>query len=398
MTTRLSFANIGLFVLLMLSASERSALGQSAGQIVVSAKIEDTCRSLGQVTTRKTIAYIDLASIRADDNDWGLTLLNKLNLAPREVLIVLAVNPFDLTVREVFNLCWPKYTDDELKTAKQNMSVWAWLVSPDPYDQQKENLETFDNRLRQALEYVRTSQLKKEDEQGKKNFLAAISLDKDRFNDPKEYRRIIVYSDAALDDPLVKLNDPAQAVASLSKNYPINFKYSEISVFGVRADNALTTDVMEKVFRGYFVTGAGYLESFSFALPEQSNSLSSQVAHYEGDYSGGGAAGAAELVFAVVDNKTLVNAWVRFSAPQGALYIPIDGEYGCDSSGCNITATILTSIPEFGDRPFFRKGDRVQLKGTADGWSGELQSLSHEVFEGLKDEVKYQIHLTNGTK
>lgn len=154
----------------------------------------------------------------------------------------------------------------------------------------------------------------------------------------------------------------------------------------------------EKVISDYFLSGAGYLSSYSFALPEKSNRPVYAVNHFRGEYSGGGAQGATELTFALSNNNTLENAWIKFTVPQGSIYIPADGQYSCADNQCVLDGTIITNIPEFGDHPYFRKGDRVVLNRSPDGWSGQIKSQSHEVFEGQKEEVKYNINLSNETR
>src|SRR5262249_31536701 len=144
----------------------------------------------------------------------------------------------------------------------------------------------------------------------RKNILAAISLDKNRFGEKEDSRRVIIYSDMDIKDNSVNFADPSQAASSLARNYPISFRYSQIAIYGVNDASK------SKIVQDYFLSGAGYLNSYGFALPEQSNSPVSSVSYYEGDYEGGGAQGAAELVLAVSNNKDLDNTWIRFTVPQ----------------------------------------------------------------------------------
>src|SRR5690606_31840908 len=65
-----------------------------AAQIVVTADLEEVCAQ-PPVTHRRTVAYVDLTAVDPNELEWGLTLLNRLELAPREWLTVLAVNAID---------------------------------------------------------------------------------------------------------------------------------------------------------------------------------------------------------------------------------------------------------------------------------------------------------------
>jgi hypothetical protein len=66
---------------------------EAQSQIIATPNIEIVCKSAPTVTHRRTVVYVDLASIRASRTEWGLTILNRLELAPREILTILAVNP-----------------------------------------------------------------------------------------------------------------------------------------------------------------------------------------------------------------------------------------------------------------------------------------------------------------
>src|SRR5690349_2787092 len=61
-------------------------------QIIATPNIEELCKSAPAATYRKTLVYVDLSAIVKGKTDWGLTILNKLEFAPRESFTLLGVN------------------------------------------------------------------------------------------------------------------------------------------------------------------------------------------------------------------------------------------------------------------------------------------------------------------
>jgi hypothetical protein len=53
-------------------------------QIIATPNIDKVCKSAPTLTHRRTVVYVDLASIHESRTEWGLTILNRLELAPRE--------------------------------------------------------------------------------------------------------------------------------------------------------------------------------------------------------------------------------------------------------------------------------------------------------------------------
>jgi hypothetical protein len=387
-----------IVLLALLVFSPELAYAQ-VGQIVISPKLEDICDENEPVSERRTIVYIDFSSIKADDLDWGLTVLNKLNLTPRENLIVLGVNPKNMAVNEVFNLCFPKFTQEEIASVTGDRGIVDWLVSTDPKSQQNKNIELFDNRLKTALDNIRNMALKadlKSDD--KKNILAAISLDKDRFGGIDEYWRIIIYSDGIISDPVVKFQDinNAQDINRLAEAYPTNFKGSEIAMFGVTPTSGGTgTEKRESIFRGYFLLGAGWLRSFSYGLPNQDDQIVSEMKRYEGKYSGGGVNGPAAMSFGLAEEGELADAWLEFGTPRGPLFIPIEGNGGCADGKCRVKGRVLEDVPQLSDQPFFRKGDQILVEGESPNLSGSLESGTPESFDGKDTSVRYDLKLAD---
>jgi hypothetical protein len=130
--------------------------GSSASsQILNRSNIEQLCKA-SAATYRRTIVYIDISSVTKSRTEWGLTLINRLELGVREPLTILAVDPNTFEISQTFDLCYPTMTKSEIAEARSGRSQWDKLVSSDPEDQQRENLQTYDARLKNALDKVLT--------------------------------------------------------------------------------------------------------------------------------------------------------------------------------------------------------------------------------------------------
>ena len=101
-----SFA-VALFALTAYAAHADS------GKIIATQNTRAIC-SATPVTYRKTIIYVDLASIKKDEREWGLTILNRLELAPREWITIIGVNPSTFEIIDVFDSCFPVMTEEIL--------------------------------------------------------------------------------------------------------------------------------------------------------------------------------------------------------------------------------------------------------------------------------------------
>src|SRR6185369_13580652 len=161
-------------------------------QIIVTPNIEELCKSAPVVTHRKTLLYVDLTTIAQGKTDWGLAVLNRLELGPREPLTILGVDPSTFEFKEVFNSCYPTLLKSEIEQIRSTRGAWDKLIKLDPEDQQRENIQTFDTRLRNALDRLISSAILL-DQSKRKNILGALAFDKNRFGDPKTFYRVIIH-------------------------------------------------------------------------------------------------------------------------------------------------------------------------------------------------------------
>jgi hypothetical protein len=190
----------------------------SWAQILNTADITALCRSPAE-THRNTIVYVDLSSLKPGEDEWGHTILKKLELAPRERLTVLAVNPSNFEVSEVFASCYPAFTQSEIDHIRQNRSLWEKLIRPDPEAQQRDNLQTFDARLRNSLDKVLSASTKFS--LGKRrDILGAIAVDKNRFADRGAFYRIIIFTNGVITDDFDTGANDTQIVEPFNEEIP----------------------------------------------------------------------------------------------------------------------------------------------------------------------------------
>src|SRR3954471_16268304 len=164
--------------------------GVATAQILAIPNIEELCKSAPTVTYRRTLIYIDLAAIGTGKTEWGLTIINRLELGPREWVTILGVNPNTFEINQVFDSCFPSLTKSELETGRSGRDLWDKMTKLDPADQQRENLQTFDARLRNSLDKL-IAESKKFQSGKRRNILGAIAFDKNRFADRSALYRVI---------------------------------------------------------------------------------------------------------------------------------------------------------------------------------------------------------------
>ncbi len=381
----------GLAAVALLAAACLPA-APALSQIVVTADLDEVC---GQppLTHRRTIAYLDLAAIDPDQLEWGLTILNRLELAPREWLTVLAVNSIDYSVSEVFSLCYPTLTEEEIAALREDRSFWDQLTELDPEQQQRENLEMFDSRLRQAMDSIREQAIALDRNAPRRNIIGALAFDKNRFDDKRSTTRAVIFTDGRIvEDGIDPTRPPAGVAAALAAKYPANFGGADILMFGITAEAAAAgAEAMRGLFEGYFLANWGLLRSFSFALPEQTDTPLLAPDRYVGAFDGGGVSGEAILAFSRDAEGRLTTGWLTFATGKGPLNVPIEGDFRCKDDACGLAGHVTHDVPLGAEEPFFRKGDKVALKGTAAGLKGTLEAAVPETFVGIGETVVYKV-------
>ena len=246
------------------------------------------------------------------------------------MLTVVAVDPQTFEIVEAFNLCYPKLTDMEIAEDRKARGIVDKLFSSDPADQQRENLQTFDTRLKNSLNKI-VAELKKYKEGDRRNILGAIAFDKDRFSDLTAAYRLIVYTDGTIKD--------SKSQAVLGERYPANFAGADVFVFGVNG-NVEDQELQQKqrTFATFFQKNWGHLSSFSPSLPQQTPSLYFPTTRMEGTYDGGGAQGPVKLVLFTVKQGAAAYGWLAFTVRGEAVYVPFSGDFHCKGNECRLAA------------------------------------------------------------
>ena len=368
-----------------------------SAQIINPHEIDSICRSAKPETHRNTIVYVDLSSLKAGEDEWGYTILKKLELAPRERITVLGVNPSTFEVLELFDLCYPTFTQSEISQIRKNRSLWDKLITQDPEVQQRENLQLFDARLRNSLDKVIAAS-KKFTVGKRRDILGAIAVDKNRFTDRNAVYRVIIFTNGTISDDFDAGANESQIVDSLTKKYSSSFSGAEVSVFGVTGgDRGEALESKQKIFNSFFLSNWARVRSFTPSLPQQTNSSFSAVRTATGAFEGGGVKGSARLSFSMANEKQ-TDSWLTFVVGPNSLYVPLEGDYSCNAENCKFEGRVLEQVPFLSSKPYFRKGDLVMLSGKkGEKLTGTLKSESKELFSldgnARSEEVKYQLEI-----
>jgi hypothetical protein len=362
-------------------------------QIITTPDIDSLCRSAAHKTHRAAIVYVDLSSIKKGNDEWGYTILKKLELAPRERLTVLGVDPSNFEVLEVFDSCFPTLSQSEITQIREKRGLWDKLTLSDPESQQRDNLQTFDARLRNALDRVAAAAVKFVPGK-RRDILGAIAVDKNRFTKHDAYYRMIIFTNGTILDDFESGLDEGHIADALVKKYPTSFSGAEVWIFGVTGDDRNTPlESKEKMILTFFLSSGAHVQSFALSLPKQTDNVYSSLNIMNGSFEGGGIKGSVKLAFTTT-NEQQTRAWLAFIVGPTVLYVPINGTYSCAQDNCTLKGTAVDNVPLQSTAPFFRKGDQLVLKGTGkEKLDGALSAEAAEVFKGGSDKeaVKYNL-------
>jgi hypothetical protein len=365
-------------------------------QLLVIPDVDKLCQSAAAETHRNTIVYVDLSSIKKGVDEWGYTILRKLQLTPREHLTVLGVDPTSFEVLEVFDSCYPILSPNEITQIRNKRSWWEWLTRSDPETQQRDNLQTFDSRLRIALDRIEAQASKFVTGQ-RRNILGAIAVDKNRFTKRDAYYRMIIFTNGVVSDDILAGSDEWQIADALTKKYPTSFSGAEVWVFGATGgDSNAPLEAKEKIFSAFFLRNGAHVQSFALSLPQQTNRLYAALSVFNGTFEGGGIKGSVKLAFATTDEQA-AKVWLAFIVGATVVYVPMEGSYSCSQGNCTLKGAALENVPVHSTDFFFRKGDQLILKGTtSDKLEGTLSAETGEVFEGggPNELAKYKLEVS----
>jgi hypothetical protein len=370
--------------------------GPALSQILTTPNIDNLCRSAPTVTYRTTIVYVDLSSIKKGNDEWGYTILKKLELGPRERLTVLGVDPSNFQVLEVFDSCYPTLSQSEISQIREKRGVWEKLTLSDPESQQRDNLQTFDARLRNSLDKI-AAEAAKYTPGKRRDILGAIAVDKNRFTKRDAYYRMIIYTDGTIVDDFDAALDEAHIADALVKKYPTSFSGSEVWIFGATGDESgATLESKQKIISHFFLSNGALVKSFALSLPKQGTSIYSALNVLSGSFEGGGIKGSVKLAITTTNDQS-AKAWLAFIVGPRVLYLPVDGTYSCSQAKCAFKGTALENVPLLSASPYFRKGDQINLSGNIlEKMEGSLNADSSEIFNGgtPNDVAKYKLEFS----
>lgn len=369
-----------LVTLCVASFVATSAAWADSGQIIANSNLEDLCKA-PSATYRKTLVYVDMGSLSKDETEWGLAILNKLELAPRETLVVMGVNPSTFEVSEYFDSCYPTLTKKELEAEAKSRTTWARLTQMGPEAQQRENLQAFDTHLRASLNKLMEASVKLPQPK-RRDVLGALALDKDRFTDGRALYRIILFTKGAITEPsLAPTATDEQVIQFLTEKYATTFSGADVFVYGVAGEAERSLEARAKIFSAFFLTNWSLMRSFSPSLPQQKSQVYGPGETLNGTFEGGGVKGNVKLMFTPGEGAQTAKAWLAFLVGTKSLYVPVQGDYSCNDDKCTLRGTVAENVPSWSASPYFRKGDRLELDGKRHGnLEGALQPATREVF------------------
>ena len=131
------------------------------------------------------------------------------------------------------------------------------MIAHDPETQQRDNVQTFDARLRNSLDKIIASS-KKYTGGKRRNVLGAIAVDKNRFTNRDAVYRLIIFTNGTISDDLESAATDSQIAESLTKKYPTSFSGAEVSVYGVTGgDRGESLRIQGKNFLQLFLEQLG---------------------------------------------------------------------------------------------------------------------------------------------
>lgn len=386
-TARLIAAVAGLALGSMLA----SAASAQQGVRVVS--LDEYC-TLPAVTQRVTVVYIDASLVATSDKAAELAdvLTSKIGLGARERLRVVMLQDAG-AAPEVFDKCWPELTEQELRSNKVSETWTAWLKSI--FEHSIES-RTADAKLffRSAVEAAITKNLASKE---MPDLVRVLSADRARFNDPDRVYRMLIFSHLNSElmagtvaaDP--RSADESARLERLFAGYPLDLNGAEVIIWGFGAgDVKMPIAVLDRFWRSYLQRGGGWLKSLAPKLPALAAVTVSKVIHMKGVWSTSESKGVASLKVAVTDRDSLVSSWLNLrSAAGNAFALPLEGNVACLSADCSLKAHLLADVPPLQKDVYFKTGDILDLKGSADVFKGTLSPAGQSNFKDRKQPVAY---------
>jgi hypothetical protein len=348
----------------------------SAGaDIFRSFDIDEYCKK--PLTARETIVYIDPAAVRSSSHDWALTILNKLNLTPRERLKILYIHEGG-AVEESFNLCFPELSPEEIVSENEKRGLLTQIFDDSIEKQLRRAKDIFQNSLQRALSKIIAETGAPQESI---DILKSLSLDKNLAVDEGRFSRVIILS--PMISPLFSrqelksatLADPG-VVDRIYRQYPWTSPGAQVFVFGFTGTGSdYAKSDIEAFWRGYFQKGDALLNSIGSSLSVQRTDAYSAGPAYIGLWKNTQAEGRATLAFFLVKNGGALSGWLTLFGSTGAFHVPVEGMFSCEGeANCKLEGRVVSEVPPADAQPYFWKDDILELKGDSRKLSGTLTS------------------------
>lgn len=269
------------------------------------------------------------------------------------------------------------------------------LINFNTAEQNKENLEIFDVKVRNTLSKILDKKIDS-DGSNSRNLFEAISLDKNRFRDSSKKIRIIIFSELEdrftdsleLDDGLAGLIDKKY------QNYPISLHGGTVSIFGVSPEIAERMNAVKLGFEYYMQRSGGRLDSLSQTLAPQPVSQTTRYFGFNGKFKAADATGGVKLDIYTNDTGEITDGNIVMMASNEQYWIPIALSGSCQTDQCQGNGTIEQTVPLLAESPFFRKGDIFEFTYQDRQGAGSISPVTDETFENLDNDVIYNFTLS----
>ena len=189
----------------------------------------------------------------------------------------------------------------------------------DPGDQNRENLQTFNVSLGNALDRILRDS-RSFSEGTRRDILGAIALDKDRYSDSTAFYRVIIYTDGTIKEPgLGGEGDLPRDI--LAERFQASYSGAEVMVFGIDGNvQEGASQGRQDLFSDYLLRSWARLKSFSPSLPEQEGQIYSKALRMDGGFEGCGSKGSAKLALFTAEQAETTKGWLAFNmGPKDAL-------------------------------------------------------------------------------
>jgi hypothetical protein len=373
---------LSLFVFPPVAYAQNIFRGDTSSQI---------CEEYENTSLRQTVVYIDLLSIQENDTEWGLAIINKIPLTPREKITIIPIDTHRGQLEKEFVTCYPALTEKEIEGQDERRNLIDKMFSFDPAEQNKENIDLFTIKLKNFLNYVYSEAQKISEKKVEYNAFDVISFDSRRFQGDRIENRVIVFSD--LSDEFTRSLSNGQAhrvkISDQFDAHPIDFNGSDVSIYGLSNDIADNLPTIEAGYTLYLQKQKARLRSIGPTLPFDNSIPATNIFNYDGQFSADGVIlGSHMLRVYSSDSGNITKTELQVNTNIDELWVPLITDGNCSTEDCDFVAKVEQDVPLLSVAPYFRSGDKFVVDISRK--KGELRPVSVERFSQTDTEVKYE--------